>query len=193
MIERQTKELENERKGYDKEKGILIKAHKEALAECEEIYQLKFGERIPQEILDGLEPTQKLKNLQKEFEKEEKLSLRKIEEANRELKETKQELLEIKKKNTKIIKYITDKGNMQLQLNKNLDSTNNNITKEDKDLKKADLMKFRKNLQEIIKLLNQQIEGVKYDIAVFKQKGGKVQNLMNVQSPAEGEAGEYME
>ena len=40
---------------------------------------------------------------------------------------TKKELLELKKKNTKIIEEITKLGNKQLNLNKNLDSTNKNI------------------------------------------------------------------
>jgi WD40 repeat protein len=177
-IEQQSKVLHSKQNTLEREKAILDKAHKEALAECEEIYQLKFGERIPQEVLDGLEPTPKLKALQKEFEKEEKLSIRRIEEANQLLKATKKELLEIKQKNTQIIKFITDTGNEQLSLNKNLDSTNNNITKEEKDNKKNDLMTFRKNLMEIIKLLNQQIEGVRYEISIFKQKGGKIANIM---------------
>lgn len=112
----------------ERDKGFLIKGHKEALAECEEIYQLKFGERHGQEVLDSLEPTPKLKALQKEFEKEEKITVRKIQEAEKELKDTKQELLAIKKKNTKIINYITKKGNQQLELNKNLDSSNNEVT-----------------------------------------------------------------
>ena len=66
--------------------------------------------------------------MEKEFTKEEKLSVKKLEEANHKLKKTKQELLEYKKQNTLIIKHITDEGNKQLRLDKDLDSTNNNIT-----------------------------------------------------------------
>ncbi len=127
-IGKERSKLEETKKNLEREKGILIKAHKEALAECEEIYQLKFGERIPQEILDGLEPTQKLKSLQREFEKEEKLSVRKLKEAEEQLKTTMKTLLEAREKNTAIINYITKKGNEQLKLNKVLDSTINNIT-----------------------------------------------------------------
>lgn len=120
--------MNKDKKKLEREKQGLNRAHKEALAECEEIYQLKFGHRIPQEILDGFEPTPKLKALEKEFTKEEKLSVKKLEEANHKLKKTKQELLEYKKQNTLIIKHITDEGNKQLRLDKDLDSTNNNIT-----------------------------------------------------------------
>lgn len=120
--------MNDEKKKLDRERQVLNRAHKEAMAECEEIYQLKFGHRIPQEILDGFEKTPKLEALEKEFKKEEKLSIKKLEEANQQLKETKAELLKIKKQNTEIIKNITEKGNEQLQLDKDLDATNNNIT-----------------------------------------------------------------
>ena len=120
--------MNDDKKKLEREKQVLNRAHKEALAECEEIYQLKFGHRIPQEILDGFEKTPKLEALEKEFKKEEKLSIKKLEETSLLLKETKAELLSIKKENTEIIKNITQKGNEQLQLDKDLDHTNNNIT-----------------------------------------------------------------
>jgi hypothetical protein len=122
------KHMGEEKKTLEREKLILNRAHKEAMAECEEIYQLKFGHRIPQEILDGFEKTPKLEALEKEFKKEEKLTLKMDQEAKHQLKETKAELLRIKKQNTEIIKNITEKGNEQLQLDKDLDATNNNIT-----------------------------------------------------------------
>lgn len=122
------KSMNDDKKKLDREKQILNRAHKEAMAECEEIYQLKFGHRIPQEILDGFEKTPKLEALEKEFKKEEKLSIKKIEESGQQLKETKAELLRIKKQNTEIIKNITEKGNEQLQLDKELDDTNTKIT-----------------------------------------------------------------
>lgn len=127
-IKEVVKSMNEEKRKLEREKQVLNRAHKEALAECEEIYQLKFGHRIPQEILDGFEKTPKLEALEKEFKKEEKLSIKKIEESGQQLKETKAELLRIKKQNTEIIKNITEKGNEQLQLDKNLDTTNSNIT-----------------------------------------------------------------
>jgi hypothetical protein len=127
-IKQVVKSMNDDKKKLEREKQVLNRAHKEALAECEEIYQLKFGHRIPQEILDGFEKTPKLEALEKEFKKEEKLSIKKLEETSLLLKETKAELLSIKKENTEIIKNITQKGNEQLQLDKDLDHTNNNIT-----------------------------------------------------------------
>ena len=56
-IAKESSKLVETKNTLKKQKDILSSAYKEALAECEEIYQLKFGERIPQEILDGLEPT----------------------------------------------------------------------------------------------------------------------------------------
>lgn len=185
-IQKESRRYADEKKKIqinDKKKLELIQ--KEVTAEREEIYQIKFGEIIPPEVLDGIEPTQKLESLQKEFKKEEKITIRKIEIANQELKQSKQDLLKIKEMNTQIIKTITDKGNKLLHLNKDLDSLNSNITKEDKDMKKADMTKFRQNMIEIIKLLNEQIKSVKYDIDIFKNKGGKIQNLMNVQNNRE--------
>lgn len=126
-IDIKKKKLEAEKKILSREKEILAKAEREAKAGCDENYQLKFGEKIALEILDGLEPSAKLKELKKEFEKEEKISLRKIEEAKEQLKKTKKELLEYKEKNTWVIESLSTLGNQQLQLNKNLDSTNKNI------------------------------------------------------------------
>ncbi len=40
-------------------------------------------------------------------------------------------------------------------------------------------MKVRHNLVQIVKLLNQQIEDVRYEIAVFKQKGGRLASLLD--------------
>jgi uncharacterized protein YukE len=38
-------------------------------------------------------------------------------------------------------------------------------------------MNFRKNLYEIIKLLNQQIESVREEIKIYNQKGGRIASL----------------
>lgn len=117
-----------EKKKLERERQGLNKALKEAEAECEEIYQLKFGQKLKPEILDGLQPTPKLLALEKEFQKEEKLTVKKLEEANQSLKITKAELLEYRKQNTKIINQITKEGNKQLKLDKDLAAANNNIT-----------------------------------------------------------------
>jgi len=133
-IKKRTEKLHNEYKLLEAKKKILNETEKEAKAECDENYQLKFGRTISLEILDGikiansgLEPTEKLKELQKEFIKEEKESIKSIDISRRNMLRTNKELLDLKKQNTEIIKNITSYGNLQLSLNKNFDSTNKNL------------------------------------------------------------------
>jgi len=84
--------LNQERDDLNKELQMLKDALKDSTEELKENYQLKFGEEINLEILDGLEPTHKLKELKKEFHKEEKETIRKIEEAKKQMNATKQRL-----------------------------------------------------------------------------------------------------
>lgn len=44
-------------------------------------------------------------------------------------------------------------------------------------------MNFRKNLYEIIKLLNQQIESVREEIRIYNQKGGRIASLFDASQP----------
>jgi hypothetical protein len=44
-------------------------------------------------------------------------------------------------------------------------------------------MNFRKNLEEIIKLLNQQIDSVREEIKIYNQKGGRVASLFEQNQP----------
>merc|ERR1711976_104375 len=172
-------ELTRQRDELNQELNMLKDALKDATEELKENYQLKFGEEINLEILDGLEPTHKLKELKKEFAKEEKESIRKIEEAKKQMNSTKQKLLELKRENTNIINKITGLGNQQMSLNKTLDSTNKQIFKEKDDDKRHDVHKFRKNLKEIVKLLAKEIDDLRNEIALFKQKGGHIYALVN--------------
>jgi len=107
-------ELTRQRDELNQELNMLKDALKDATEELKENYQLKFGEEINLEILDGLEETHKLKELKKEFAKEEKESIRKIEEAKKQMNSTKQKLLELKRENTNIINKITGLGNQQM-------------------------------------------------------------------------------
>lgn len=178
-IEKKKQELHRERDELNQELQMLKEAWIEADNELKENYQLKFGKVIQLEILDGMEATHKLKELRKEYAKEEKESIKKVEEAKKQMLNTKQKLLELKRENTNIINKITGLGNRQLSLTKTLDSTNKQIFREEKDDKRHDVHKYRKNLKEIVKLLAKEIDDLRNEIALFKQKGGHIYALVN--------------
>jgi hypothetical protein len=51
-------------------------------------------------------------------------------------------------------------------------------------------MNFRKNLYEIIKLLNQQIESVREEIKIYNQKGGRIASLFEGGQPQQSQLAE---
>lgn len=120
-------ELNDKYVDLDKQKSKLNEALKQATEEVNENYQLKFGEKINLEILDGVEETANLKALKKEFTVEERKCRHEIEKAKTKMMETKQELIKCKKENTNLINKITAQGRRQLDLMKDLESANKEI------------------------------------------------------------------
>lgn len=76
---------------------------------------LKFGyimdkDKKDLKFLEAFEPNKQLLEMRQKYKQEENASIRKIEEAQKQLIETKKELLQAKKENTGIIQSITDLG-----------------------------------------------------------------------------------
>jgi hypothetical protein len=88
---------------------------------------LKFGDLIDLKILDALEPTKQVLEMRQKFKHEERESIKKVENSMNSLMGTKKRLLEAKRENTKIINKIQQLGKQQMDLNKQLDSTNKNL------------------------------------------------------------------
>lgn len=92
--------------------------------ELDENFKLKFGEVVDLNILESLKETQKLKDLKKEYKETETACKKWIDDSNISLIKSRNKLFEYKKKNTEIIKHITELGNNQIKLNWTLDNTN---------------------------------------------------------------------
>jgi hypothetical protein len=65
--------------------------------------------------------------MRQKFKHEERESIKKVENSMQSLMMTKKRLLEAKRENTKIINKIQQLGKQQMDLNKQLDSTNKNL------------------------------------------------------------------
>lgn len=102
---------------------------------------------------------------------EEKSCAKRIEKEMRIYQKTKREALEKKKENTRIIVEITGFGEKQLQLNKDLEQPQH-IFKEKSQQKQTNLSKDKRNLKELVGFFEQEIENLRYEIGLFKRKGG---------------------
>jgi hypothetical protein len=105
----------------------LKKEKAEADKAYEEEHMLRFGDVMNLEVLDSLVPTKEVLAAREAFKKEEKEAEKRVEEAKAKFLAVKKKLLEEKKENTRILKKITSLGETQMRLNKNLDSTNQNL------------------------------------------------------------------
>lgn len=103
---------------------------------------------------------------------EEKKASKAIEKVEKELKKSKKVLKAKKKENTRIIEQITELGNKSLELRKDLDSSNKSIFKEKNEEKRTNLSKDKRNLKELVGFFEQEIENLRYEIGLFKRKGG---------------------
>lgn len=169
-IEVEKAQLIISREALNKELALLRNCRKKAQDNLKENFQLKFGEVIDLKILDAMKQTRRLKELKEDLKETEKKSGKRIEEANLTIEQTKKELYEVKRKNTEIIKKITALGNTQLKLNKTLDTTNKHIFKSTEGDNSENIQKYRKDLVSIIKLLNSELDELKNEIMMLKNK-----------------------
>lgn len=65
-----------------------------------------------------------------------------------------------------------------MELNKQLDSTNKNLFKEENEDKKNNLESEKQNLKELVTFLSRQIEDIKTEIGLFKRKGGHIYTMV---------------
>ena len=171
FIDKEKLNLIRSQESLIKELGLLRFSKKKAQDELKENFHLKFGKVIDLKILDTLKQTKRLKELKIKLKEIEKNSQKKIEDFKNSLLKTKNELFSLKKKNTGIIKKITLLGSTQLKLNKTLDSTNKHIFKNEDNSNKENVVNYRKDLLSIIKLLNNELDELKKEIIVLKNKG----------------------
>ncbi len=130
--ERHDLEKLNVRSEKDKKKLMRVienlkKEKTEADKAYEEEHMLRFGDVMNLEVLDSLVPTKEVLASRETFKKEEKEAEKRVEESKQKFLAVKKKLLEEKKENTRILKKITSLGETQMRLNKNLDSTNQNL------------------------------------------------------------------
>ena len=79
-------------------------------------------------------------DLQNKFQKTEKKCIKMIEETDAEMEKTQRELTQAIKNNTNLLNLIRQLGEEQLQLNRNLDSTNKAIFVDEDDEDKRNMM-----------------------------------------------------
>lgn len=170
-IESEKVQLSYSREALNKELVILKNCRKKAKEQLKENFQLKFGDVIDLKILDSMKQSKRLKELKAEYKELNIKSVKQIEETEENITKTKKDLYELKKKNTEIIKKITNLGTTQLKLNKTLDSTNKHIFKNTESNNKENVLKYRKDLVAIVKLLNSELDELKKEVIVLKNKG----------------------
>jgi len=168
MLKKEKNRLSKKLKEIDK----LNKDKTEKDKAYEEKHMLKFGDVIDLSILDSLVPTKQVLELREKFKQQEKEAERVIEEAKQRYLASKKRLLEERKANTKYLNQITALGQTQMKLNKNLDSTNKQIFKEENEEKRTNLVKAKGHLIELVKFLFKEIEDLKNEISLFKRKVG---------------------
>mmetsp|Transcript_16251 Transcript_16251/g.13879 ORF Transcript_16251/g.13879 Transcript_16251/m.13879 type:complete len:223 (+) Transcript_16251:1276-1944(+) len=186
-LEEETKEIKNKKsraeaakKQLNKVVDRLKKEKNDADKAHEEEHMLRFGDVMNLEVLDSLVPTQEVLRKREEFKKEERECEKKVEESRLKFLAAKKTLLEEKKENTRILRKITKLGEEQMRLNKNLDSTNKGLFKDDggDDDRKSNLTKEKGHLIELVKFLAKEIEDLKTEIGLFKKKGGHIYTMV---------------
>lgn len=66
-----------------------------------------------------------------------------------------------------------------MRINKTLDSTNKHIFKNEDNVNRENIMKYKKDLISIIKLLNNELDDLKNEINSIKKSGGITNALTN--------------
>ena len=100
-----------------------------------------------------------------------------IADAHKQLQKAKRSLLQKKQENTRIIQTITKQGKIQMTLNRDLESTNKQIFKDESDNKRTNLSKDKRNLKELVKFFEREIEDLRTEIGLFKRKGGHLYTM----------------
>ena len=135
---------------------------------------LRFGNIVDLDSLEDSGPSQVVLDLQNKFQKMENRCNRKKEEAEADLAATQRELTSAITMNTNLLDMIKQLGAKQLQLNRQLDSTNKQIfDNEDEEEKRNIQMKkdiFRAQLESQTK----EIDILKTEINLYKKKGGHI-------------------
>lgn len=171
MLEKQLARLKNE----VTKASLDIEAKKK---DYEEKQLLKFGDIIDLKILDALEPTKQVLEMRDRYKLEEKEATKRVEAMRHQLQLKKKEMLAKKRENTRIITEITELGEKQMELNKNLDSTNKQLFRGEDEDKKNNLDKEKQNLLDLIKFLSKEIDDLRTEIGLFKRKGGHIYTMV---------------
>ena len=135
---------------------------------------LRFGNIVDLDSLEVSGPSQVVLDLQNKFTKMEHRCNMKKEEAEADLAGTQRDLTGAISLNTNLLNLIKDQGSKQIDLNKQLDSTNKQLfsNQDEDDKKKTQVQKehFRAQLESQTK----EIDILKTEINLYKKKGGHI-------------------
>ena len=135
---------------------------------------LRFGNLVDLDNLEVSGPSNNVLDLQNKFQKTEKKCIKMIEETDAEMEKTQRELTQAIKNNTNLLNLIRQLGEEQLQLNRNLDSTNKAIFVDEDDEDKRNMMEEKQRLKNLLELQAKEIETLKAEINLYKKKGGHI-------------------
>lgn len=159
---------------FIKQKKEKQREREEKKREYEEKQMLRFGNIVDLDSLEVSGPSQYVTELQNKFHKKEQNCIKSIEEADAEFQKTQRDLTSCIQKNTGLLNLIRTLGERQLELNKQLDSTNKAIFVDEDDDKKKELKKQKAEARETVEMHTREIEMLKTEINLYKRKGGHI-------------------
>jgi cilia- and flagella-associated protein 44 len=166
-LEKEMKKLEKNCKKHEKRK-------EEEKKKFEAVQALRFGHAIKLENLKYAEPSDQLAKLKNDFNKSERESVKKIEEAKSELAECREKFREVTKKNTMLLEARSKLFESIMKKNKQLDFGNKEIFKEEEDSKQGNITQEQLSLQSVMNLQKAKIAELKTEISLFRRKGGHI-------------------
>lgn len=151
-LDKQFKEYKRDHNQKKKEikENEKIRAAKER--EYNERQMLRFGNLVDLDNLEISGPSNAVLELQNKFQKTEKKCIKMIEEAEAEMEKTQRDLTQSIKNNTNLLNLIRQLGEEQLQLNRNLDSTNKAIFVDEDDEDKKNMLEEKQKLKKLLEL-----------------------------------------
>ena len=166
-LEKEMKKLEKNCKKHEKKK-------EEEKKKFEAVQALRFGHAIKLENLKYAEPSDQLAKLKNDFNKSERESVRRIEEAKNGLAECRENFREVTKRNTMLLEARSKLFESIMKKNKQLDLGNKEIFKEEEDSKQGNITQEQLSLQNVLDLQKGKITELKNEISLFRRKGGHI-------------------
>lgn len=166
-LEKEMKKLEKNCKKHEKKK-------EEEKKKFEAVQALRFGHSIKLENLKYAEPSDQLAKLKNDFNKAERDSVKKIEDAKSGLAESRENFREVTKRNTMLLEARSKLFESIMKKNKQLDLGNKEIFKEEEDSKQGNITQEQLSLQNVLDLQKAKIAELKTEISLFRRKGGHI-------------------